>query len=89
MGYLINALIHTHATMPQALFEVVVVTAITCAISALLQQASKRSTNATAKKVLGVVCSGLIFVASAAIIIEDLAGQTHIFMPLAQMIFPG
>ena len=88
MGYLINALIHTHATMPQALFEVAVVTAITCAISALLQQASKRSTNATAKKVLGV-CSGLIFVASAAIIIEDLAGQTHIFMPLAQMIFPG
>lgn len=74
--------------MPQALFEVVVVTAITCAISALLQQASKRSTNATAKKVFGV-CSGLIFVASAAIIIEDLAGQTHIFMPLAQMIFPG
>ena len=84
MGYLINALIHTEATMPQALFEIVVVSAIACIISILLQ----RFSNAVVKKVLGV-CSGLIFVVSAAIIIEDLAGQTNIFMPIAQMVFPG
>ncbi len=88
MGYLINALIHTEATMPQALFEVVVVTAIACIISVLLQRSSKHASNAAVKKVLGV-CSGLIFVVSAAIIIEDLAGQTNIFMPIAQMVFPG
>lgn len=86
MGYLINALIHTEATMPQALFEVVVVTAIACIISVLLQRSSKHASNAAVKKVLGV-CSGLIFVVSAAIIIEDLAGQTNIFMPIAQMVF--
>lgn len=88
MGYLINALIHTEATMPQALFEVVVVTAIACIISVLLQRSSKHTSNTAVKKVLGV-CSGLIFVVSAAIIIEDLAGQTNIFMPIAQMVFPG
>ena len=46
MGYLINALIHTEATMPQALFEVVVVTAIACIISVLLQRSSKHASNA-------------------------------------------
>ena len=88
MGYLINTLIHTEATMPQALFEIVVVSAIACIISVLLQRFSKHASNAVVKKVLGV-CSGLIFVVSAAIIIEDLAGQTNIFMPIAQMVFPG
>lgn len=88
MGYLINALIHTEATMPQALFEIVVVSAIACIISVLFQRFSKHASNAIVKKILGV-CSGLIFVVSAAIIIEDLAGQTNIFMPIAQMIFPG
>ena len=57
MGYLINALIHTEATMPQALFEVVVVTAIACIISVLFQRFSKHASNAAVKKVLGV-CSG-------------------------------
>ena len=88
MGYLINALIHTEATMPQALFEVVVVTAIACIISVLLQRSSKHASNAAVKKVLGV-CSGLIFVVSAAVIIEDLAGQTNIFKAIVQMVFPG
>ena len=88
MGYLINALIHTEATMPQALFEVVVVTALACIISVLFQRFSKHASNAVVKKILWV-CSGLIFVVSAAIIIEDLAGQTNIFMPIAQMVFPG
>lgn len=88
MGYLINALIHTEATMPQALFEIVVVSAIACIISVLFQRFSKHASNAVVKKILGV-CSGLIFVVSAAIIIEDLTGQTNIFMPIAQMVFPG
>lgn len=88
MGYLINALIHTEATMPQALFEIVVVSAIACIISVLFQRFSKHASNAVVKKILGV-CSGLIFVVSAAIIIEDLAGQTNIFMPIAQMVFLG